>query len=490
MTDKILEFPKTDAEREALRKVKQDQEKQKLIHQFVDEAGNGLFHTPDDVAYADLIIGGCRQTWPVRSNQFRLAYIRFLRKQIDLATDAGSIRASLLHASLNKRRVNEAIEEFEMRGITSSTTREVHLRVGSDAGDLYIDLCDPEWHAVRITAAGWSVVQSPPIRFRRAPGMLPLPFPTRGGSITALRPFLNVQSDADFTLLVAYLLTALRDRGPYPILALIGEHGTAKSSSVRILRSLIDPSTVALSTLPPSGRDLFIAANNSHLLAFENVSRLSPALSDNLCRLSTGGGFRMRRLYANADETLLSATRPIVLDGISNFITRGDLQDRAIVLQLAPITRRTTERELHAAFERARPEIFGALLDLLVCGVRRLPETKLNNPPRMADFATWAVACGLDGFEEAYAANRRNAIATLLEHDTLAQVLLALVQSEWEGTASQLLDALGPVTKVTNAKVLSDELRRIAPMLRAVGLLGVSFERSADRRGIKIRRLQ
>jgi hypothetical protein len=62
VTDKILEFPKTDAEREALRKVKQDQEKQKLIHQFVDEAGNGLFHTPDDVAYADLIIGGCRQT--------------------------------------------------------------------------------------------------------------------------------------------------------------------------------------------------------------------------------------------------------------------------------------------------------------------------------------------------------------------------------------------------------------------------------------------
>jgi hypothetical protein len=316
--------------------------------------------------------------------------------------------------------------------------------------------------------------------------MLPLPFPERGTPISALRPFLNV-TDADFTLVVAFILAALRDRGPYPILVLTGEQGTAKSTAARIVRNLIDPSSVPLSTLPPSSRDLFVAASNSRVLSFENISKLSPGLSDNLCRLATGGGYRIRKLYENADETLFDAMRPIILNGIGNFIVRGDLQDRSIVLPLAPISNRITESELYRDFERQRAGIFGALLDLLVRGVRMLPETKLVGAPRMADFAHWAVACGLDGFEAAYAANRQNAIATMLEHDALAQALRATVQDEWVGTASQLLDVLGPATNVANAKVLSEELARIAPMLRTVGI-DIAYERTADRRLIRIKR--
>jgi hypothetical protein len=54
----IIEFPKSSEERKALRKARQDQEKQRLINIFIDEAGGdqALFHTPDGVAYADLII--------------------------------------------------------------------------------------------------------------------------------------------------------------------------------------------------------------------------------------------------------------------------------------------------------------------------------------------------------------------------------------------------------------------------------------------------
>jgi hypothetical protein len=354
------------------------------------------------------------------------------------------------------------------------------------SGDLYIDLCDQNWQAIRITGAGWQVVQSPPVRFRRTRGMLPLPFPERGTSIDTLRPFLNV-TDADFTLVVAFILAALRDRGPYPILVLNGEQGTAKSTAARIVRSFIDPSSVPLSTLPPSSRDLFVAANNSHVLSFENVSKLSSGLSDNLCRLATGGGYRIRKLYENADETLFDATRPIVLNGISNFITRGDLQDRSLVLPLEPIKNRITEHELYADFERQRAGIFGALLDMLVRGVRQLPETRLVGAPRMADFATLAVACGLDGFEGAYAANRQNAVATMLEHDALAQALRATVQDEWVGTATELLDLLGPATGIANAKGLSEALARLAPMLRSVGI-NIIHERTADRRLIRINR--
>ena len=51
--------------------------------------------------------------------------------------------------------------------------------------------------------------------------MLPLPIPQRGGKIASLRRFLNVRDETDFVLAVAWLLAALRDVGPYPVLALV-----------------------------------------------------------------------------------------------------------------------------------------------------------------------------------------------------------------------------------------------------------------------------
>jgi hypothetical protein len=487
MTDdsKIIEFPKTANERKALAKARQDQARQKLVDRFVE---GDLFHTPDNIAYSDLILAGVRQTWPVRSREFRFAYCKYLQKELEAAEAAGDELACIAaDQNLKKQRVNEAIDRFEMQALTSDREREVHLRTASCDGDLYIDLCDPGWHAVRITPLGWSVVSSPPVRFRRTRGMLPLPFPEDGTPINALRPFLNVGSDGDFALVLAFILAALRDRGPYPILTLTGEQGSAKSTFARIVRSLIDPNAVSVSTLPPSSRDLFVAANNSHVVAFDNVSKLSSTLSDNLCRLSTGGGYRIRKLFENSDETLFAATRPIILNGINNFVARGDLQDRSIILPLAPISRRITEGELFANFEQQRAGIFGALLDLLVQGVKRLSETHLADVPRMADFATWAAACGVAGFEAAYRANRQNAIGTLLEHDALAQALLMLVQTEWTGTASELLTALGPVPNVTSPKTLSEALTRIAPMLRSVGL-DTDFHRTNVRREIRITR--
>src|SRR4029078_4920303 len=101
--------------------------------------------------------------------------------------------------------------------------------------------------------------------------MQPLPAPVAGGSIEALRSFLNVQSDRDFVLVVAWALAVLRDRGPYPVIVLSGEQGSAKSTFSSILRALVDPNTAPLRTLPRNDHDLFIAANNGHVLAFDNV---------------------------------------------------------------------------------------------------------------------------------------------------------------------------------------------------------------------------
>src|SRR5262249_46684371 len=113
--------------------------------------------------------------------------------------------------------VRSAIEMIEARAQFDQevAVRDVFVRVGGHAGKIYLDLCDDEWRAIEIGTDGWRVVANPPVRFRRAPGMLPLPEPTRGGSVATLRSFVNVGSDDDFILLVAYILAALRGRGPY-----------------------------------------------------------------------------------------------------------------------------------------------------------------------------------------------------------------------------------------------------------------------------------
>jgi hypothetical protein len=196
---------------------------------------------------------------------------------------------------------------------------------------------------------------------------------------------------------------------------------------------------------------------------------------------------RTRKLLTDSGEALFSGARPIALEGIPNFVTRPDLLDRAITFVLAPLANRKTREELWREFEARKAGIFGALCDMLATGVRRLSETKLVNPPRMADFATWAVACGLDGFERAYTANRQSSIHVILDLDVLASAIKALVaRKPWQGTAQELLDVVGPATKITSPKSLSDQLRRLSPMLRSIGIDVTYLPRTAGRREIRI----
>jgi hypothetical protein len=152
--------------------------------------------------------------------------------------------------------------------------------------------------------------------------------------------------------------------GPYPILAIAGEQGSAKTVLSKLLRALIDPSMAPVRALPRDERELFIAASNGHVLAFDNFSGLPPWLSDTLCRLTSGGTFSTRRLFTDQDEILFAAARPVILNGIEGLITRPDLADRAILLTLVQIAdqHRRLENALWREFELARPHILGALL--------------------------------------------------------------------------------------------------------------------------------
>jgi hypothetical protein len=165
---------------------------------------------------------------------------------------------------------------------------------------------------------------------------LPLPMPSHDGSIDLLRPYVNL-GKRDFRLMVAWLTAALRPVGPYPILAIHGEQGSAKSTLARILRLLIDPQSAPLLIPPKSTRDLMVTAVNGWLLAYDNISAIPAWLSDSLCQLVFGGGLAGRALFSNEERSVIHAQRPVILDGIEDFVRRGALTDRTVFLHLPPI---------------------------------------------------------------------------------------------------------------------------------------------------------
>ena len=394
-----------------------------------------LFHTADGTAFADLMVDGHRETWPVRSIRMR----SWLRRKYYEATGAAAGSGA----------INSALDLLEARAQFEAPRRAIYLRVAEHDGRIYLDLADERWRAVEIGPDGWQVI---------SPSAGQVPQGCRHAATSdADREADRSRRSLPFSILrtetTSYWSSRgcwrrLRHGGPYPLLAVSGEQGSAKTVFSKILRGLIDPNAAPVRTAPREERDLFIAASNGHLLAFDNLSDLPPWMSDALCRLASGGSFAVRQLYTDRDEVLFQAARPIILNGIEDVITRPDLADRAIFLSLPHLQeeRRRAEKEIWRDFETAQPRILGALLDAASHGLRALPEVRLEQLPRMADFALWATACEpafcpAGGFLHAYKANRRSAIEEVVEADPVAARIRDIMAERvmWSGSASELL---------------------------------------------------
>jgi hypothetical protein len=178
------------------------------------------------------------------------------------------------------------------------------------------------------------------------------------------------------------------------------------------------------------------------------------------------------------------------VNGISELATRSDLLDRSIVLNLPTINEsgRRPESELWEAFAAVHPRILGAVLDAVSRALGNLAAVRRDNLPRMADFARWAIAAESaqdqleSTFLNTYAGNRTAAHEVALEAAPIVASLRKLVEKtpKWTGTASALLTELNDLLDdqdtqrsrawPKDATRLSNQLRRLAPNLRATGI--------------------
>ncbi len=389
--------------------------------------------------------------------------------------------------------IDDVLRVLEGKAKFDGHEYETRVRIAGNASTSYIDLADGKGTLIRVDASGAADTTDARIKLISKPGMRPLPFPSLPKDIEQakillgdLRKFCNLKNDDDWLLFLVAMLSAYRPFGPFVVTLVVGEQGSAKSTLCKILRRLVDPSTTPLRTAPREERDLWIAANNGWLIAFDNVSSVSGNLSDSICRLATGGGNSYRSHYENESETLFQAQRMVLLNTIDDLYLRGDLLDRSIRLNCEKIAdgERLCEEEFWKAFDEKESEFLGALFLILSKTLKHLPHIKLDRSPRMADYAKFGVAVetalGLhkDTFLNAYSANREGITAMALEN-RLAPLILSLPLPINE-TPTQLWKRLneivgGPNDSLprwfpSNSQRLSSELRRLAPSLRQQGV--------------------
>ncbi|HEY2774099.1 MAG TPA: bifunctional DNA primase/polymerase [Candidatus Binatia bacterium] len=441
---------------------------------LVEDKGVELFHNQQHVPYASYQSAKGWETSRISDASFS----RWL----------GHVFYNSTNTIPNTDAVKKAIATLEGMSLYEGETKKVFIRVGEHDGKVYLDLADETGRVVEVDAAGWTVLDTAPIKFERPLGMLPLPEPERGGSVELLGECLNIWDEVSFKLTVGWLLGALSPTGPYPIAVFRGEHGSGKSCNTKFTRRLIDPCSPDLVPAPKNEHNLMIQARNSHVLCFDNLSRITPEVSDFLCRLSTGGGYRSRTLYKDDQESLIDATRPQILNGIDDIARRGDLVDRCIVFDLPRIEERKTEKELEATFQAIHGPVLGALLDAVSGILACEDDPVIPDIPRMADFVTWVskaeetLGWEPGSFVEAYRANSSAANDAVIEDSNVAAAVLWFMQlrkRSWTGTCSELLDIFKKHRDQIGASsgwwpdtpsILYSELRRLAPNLLEAGI--------------------
>ena len=362
----------------------------------------------------------------------------------------------------------------------------VNNRVAIENNIIWIDLADQQNHAVKVTANGWEVVANPPVYFKTFSHMAALPVPAKDGNLAEVLPFLNISSEADTVLLMAWLVVSLIPDIPRPFLWLVGGKDSGKTTTAVFLKSLIDPSNGRGLSLGNKPMEIAQQLDHNFLPFFDNFKSMPGAVSDMFCQGYSSGTVSKRALFTNADDFQFDLSGSAIFACLK--VPKGggpDLIDRSIILSLKSIENaaRKEERHLIEGFLYAQPRIFGGLLDVLVKTMRLKPSIHLENFSRVADFQAWGCAAAeamgfeRDTFLNALKENRNVQAKQVNRNIPLLNEMLVFMndKSYWQGYPSELLELLKssvpiPALLPKNAASFGKDIKQAVDHLNTRGI--------------------
>ena len=330
------------------------------------------------------------------------------------------------------------------------TKIKYRVAVNSDDSIIY-DLCDG--NCVKIDSKSWHIEPNNHPMFRQSNDQLPQVTPIYSeNGWERLYKYLNIPEEKKLLLLV-YIIACLNDKIVSPSISINGTNGSGKSTLSKIIKRIIDPSISELEALPKSLNNLKLRLSTGYYSAFDNLSKLSSKQSDFLCSVITEISCTEREYYTNHDILCSHLRRSMCLNGISNFIFRGDLAERILFFntQLIRDKMRKGDGELWDNFNKDLPYIMGGIFTLLSKALALLPNTKLDNPLRLADFHKFGIAIANamgnlgNDFDQAFRANKEYQLEITGQHAPLINILVDFLEENdgvWRGTMSLLFNSL------------------------------------------------
>ncbi|MFU1792576.1 hypothetical protein ACM1RC_01785 [Paenibacillus azoreducens] len=416
------------------------------VQKLINLGADGVYFMDNlGEAYVEITEKNVRRSLKVNSKAYKL----FLHQRFYNATGK----------PVSLEALKQAAYHFESIATFDGKVRKLSRRVAlAKDGRIVYDLADSQSGAVIIGPNGCRAYKNGPGIFHRTTNTAPQVWPDfdeEHDLLKLLSKHFRTQLKKDLFLLAVYIVSCFIPEMPHPLLVLAGEKGAAKSTSMRMIRAIVDPARTDLLSMPNSTDNLGIILSNNYMPGFDNLDHLSPERSDLLCMAATGGSIAKRRLYTDDEEVILQLKRCVMLNGINIVVTRSDLLDRSIVIEFKriPPSERKDEGEVWDAFRKDLPQILGSCLLLLSKAMAIFPQVELAEKPRMADFAKWgyaiAEAMGKPGqlFLRAYNENQQCASQEILHNNPVAAALLKLMEDrrEWESSPTTLYTALQDV---------------------------------------------
>ena len=449
-----------------------------LLETILNREDLVLFHDEQKDGYISLEINGHQEIWSCKSKAIK----RWLASEV-YRTQKKAPGSEVIKSILA---VLEGKSRFEGEEV------ELQNRVAWKNDELYYDLTNKEWQAIKINKNGWEIVDKPPILFKRYSHNKAQITPSKNGDVKLFLNYINVTNPEHRLLLLVFLVSCFVPGIPHVLLVIFGAQGSSKSTLSRLARLLVDPSLIEVASFPHSQKELVQALAHHYFLFFDNVSYISEEQSDILCKAITGGGHTKRELYSDDDDIIYNFIRCIGINGINLVTTRPDLLERSLLLELERIepAERKTEKELYQNFKIDLPSILGGVLNILVKAIEIQSTIKPDSHHRMADWEVLGCAISealghkKEEFISAYQNNINRQTEMLLNENIVATAIITFMdgQLDWKGTPTELLQKLSGHAMLAEidtrekywpkgAGALSRRLNELSTPLKQMGFL-------------------
>ena len=331
-------------------------------------------------------------------------------------------------------------------------------RVTARPGRILLHLANRSRECVSISRDGWKVTAEH--QLARPRFAAPLPSPSAAGSLESLRGTLSLATPNDWLRCLAWLVSAIRPSGPFPMLVLRGPANSGKSVALYTLRSVVDPSPVPFLGPPSWVREVRATAGQNWVVAFDGISAFPPTVLDALCWLSSRLGLVARHSRSPAATRL---SRPAIITVAPGWRCPATLRTSTLMVDCAPIPPGSIRKEAALKHCVDSGSVLAALCDAVAAALRGCDPSDTNP-------ADWAVAAA--AALGATPDEMRRALPTAAASDPLIGAAVSLLRGcpRWSGSASALLSLVGPFCGCTTPKGVSQRLRHQRLALAACGI--------------------